>query len=288
MSAMIGALAAGAQSSFPGRAGKIALASGLSGARQYRIQTMSPGGKGVRTILSAPLTSIFAQGEPSYSPDGSLIAFELEDDIYVVDADGTDLRQVTSGAQKDSNPTFSPGGATLAFSRIAPGGYEIFSIGIDGSGLTQLTTEKGNDRDPVWSPRGNAIAFVSNRSGTPHIWLMRPDGSYQRLLTPDRKSRRDGQSQPEFSPSGGRLVFSRGADLVSTRVDGTDRTVLNRTGILIQPTYSPDGHRIAALEAFRNRRDHDIVVMGADGSDKRTIRSHVANVYGIGWQPLPR
>jgi TolB protein len=281
-------LAAGAQSSYPGRPGKIAIASGLAGVRQYRIQTISPSGKGVRTIMTAPLTSIFAQGEPAYSPDGSQIAFELDDDLYVVDADGTDLRQVTSGPQKDTNPNFSPDGASLAFARITAAGYDIFTIGIDGAGLIQLTSEKGNDRDPVWSPKGNAIAFVSNRSGTSHIWLMRPDGTYQRLLTPDRKSRRDGQSQPEFSPSGGRLVFSKGADLVSTRVDGTDRRVLNRTGILIQPAYSPDGRRIAALEAFRNRKDHDIVVMRVDGSGKRTIRRHVANAYGIGWQPLPR
>jgi Tol biopolymer transport system component len=284
--ALIGLLASGTEASFPGRSGKIALASGLPGSHKYRIQTMTPGGKGLRTILTVPQASVFAQGEPVYSPDGAAIAFELDDDIYVVGADGAGLRPVTSGSEKDTNPTFSPDGRKIAFARITPGGYDIFSIGLDGNGLTQLTTEEGNDRDPVWSPRGNVIAFVSERTGPPSVWLMQPDGSGQRQLGAHFSSGSRSEAQPEFSPNGGRLVFSRGADLVSTRINGSRRCVLSRSGILIQPTYSPDGRRIAALEAFRNRKDFDVVVMAADGSDKRTIRSHVANAYGIGWQPI--
>jgi TolB protein len=249
---------------------------------------MSPTGRGVRTILRAPLQSIFAQGEPVYSPDGATIAFELDDDIYVVDAGGSGLRRLTGGPEKDTSPTFSPDGTRIAFARITAGGYDIFSIGFDGAGLAQLTSEAGNDRDPAWSPRGNLIAFVSERSGVPSIWLMRPDGGGQRQLKAHFSSGPRSEAQPEFSPSGGSLVFSRGADLVSTRVDGSHRRVVSRAGILIQPVFSPDGRRIAALEAFRNRKDHDIVVLDADGSDRRTIRRHVKNAYGIGWQPLPR
>lgn len=277
-----------AGANYPGRPGKIAVASGLSGSRLYRIQTISPAGKAVRTILTAPLQSIFAQGEPVYSPDGATIAFELDDDIYAVDSDGSGLRQVTGGPEKDTSPIFSPDGTKIAFARITAGGYDIFSVGLDGAGLTQLTTEAGNDRDPVWSPGGNLIAFVSDRSDIPSIWLMRPDGSGQRQLKAHFSSGPKSEAQPEFSPSGGRLVFSRGADLVSTRIDGSRRRVVSRAGILIQPVFSPDGRRIAALEAFRNRKDHDVVVIDADGSDKRTIRRHLENAYGIGWQPLPR
>ena len=46
--------------------------------------------------------------------------------------------------------------------------------------------------------------------------------------------------------------------------------------------------RHAALEAFRNRKDYAVVVMDANVSYRRTIRRHVANAYGVGWQPLPR
>ncbi len=277
-----------ARSNYPGRPGKVAVASGISGSRLYRIQTMSPSGRNLRTILTAPLASIFAQGEPVYSPDGATIAFELDDDIYAVDADGSDLRPVTSGPERDTTPTFSPDAETIAFARVVAGGYDIFTIGINGVGLTQLTTEVGNDRDPVWSPGGNTIAFVSERSGLPGIWLMRADGSGQRQLGAHFSSGRKSEAQPEFAPNGGRLVFSRGADLVSTRIDGGGRRVLSRGGILIQPVFSPDGRRIAALEAFRNRKDYAVVVMDANGSHRRTIRRHVANAYGVGWQPLPR
>jgi Tol biopolymer transport system component len=282
------AIAADARANYPGRPGRIAVASGLAESRTYTIQTTSPGGRGRRTILALPLVNLFAQGEPVYSPDGATIAFALDHDIYAVGADGSDLRRVTSGPEQDASPTFSPDGTRIAFARVDAGGYDIFSVGLDGTGLTPLTTESGNDRDPVWSPRGNLIAFVSQRSGVPSIWLMRPDGSGQRQLAAHFSSGPRSEAQPEFSPSGGRLIFSRGADLVSTRIDGGHRRVVSRAGILIQPVFSPDGRRIAALEAFRNRKDFDVVVIAADGSRKRTIRRHVANAYGVGWQPIPR
>lgn len=281
-------LAASATGSFPGRPGKIAFSWGETGP-YYRIQTMSPKGKGPKAAVFVRKTEdLYAQGKPAYSADGGRIAFEIDGDIYTIAADGTDLRQVTGGPDRDSSPSFSPTGTSLVFSRAGAGGSDIYTIGVDGSGLTQLTTDPGNDYDPTWSPNGRLIAFVSNRSGSSHVWLMRADGSYQRLVVPDNPHRADGQVQPEFSPNSHRLAVSRGAHLVTMRLNGSHRKVLNRTGILIQPTYSPDGRRIAAIEPSQHSHQYDIVVMNADGSHKHTIRSRIPNLYGIGWQPLPR
>jgi Tol biopolymer transport system component len=282
------AVVASASANFPGKPGKIAFSWGVYGP-YYRIQAMNPQGKGAKAaIFVRKAADLHAQGEPAYSADGSRIAFELDGDIYTIAADGTDLRQVTGGPDRDSSPAFSPTGTSLVFSRAGPGGTDIFAIGVDGSGLTQLTTDPGNDYDPTWSPNGRLVAFVSNRSGSSHVWLMRADGSYQHLLVPDNPHRADGQVQPEFSPNSHRIAVSRGAHLVTMRLDGSHRQVLNRTGILIQPTYSPNGRQIAAIEASRGSHQYSIVVMNVNGSHRHTIRSHIPNLYGIGWQPLPR
>jgi Tol biopolymer transport system component len=250
---------------------------------------MHPNGSGRRAaIFVAKVADIFVQGGPAYSADGREIAFSLEGDIYVLNADGTGLRQVTSGPERDRSPSFSPTGTSLVFSRGGAGGSNIYMIAVDGRDLTQLTGEAGANYDPTWSPNGRLLAFVSNRSGSSHVWLMRPDGSGQRILVPDRPHRADGQVQPEFAPNSHRIVVSRGAHLVTMRLDGSHRHVLNRSWILSEPTYSPDGRRIATIRTFRGRgHRYSIITMNANnGSHRRTIRSHIPLIYGIGWQSL--
>jgi|GEM_PF-5597665 len=284
---LAGVLAAGAAASFPGRPGRIAFSWVVPSVKRFRIQVMHPNGSGRRAaIFVAKVADAFAQGGPSYSADGREIAFSLEGDIYVINADGTGLRQVTSGPERDRTPSFSPSGLSLVFSR----GSDICTVGVDGSGFSQLTGEAGANYDPAWSPNGRLIAFVSNRSGSAHVWLMRPDGSAQRILVPDRPHRADGQVQPEFAPNGHRIVVSRGAHLVTMRLDGSHRRALNRSWLLSEPTYSPDGRRIAAIRTFRGPgHQYSIVTMNAsDGSHRRTIRSHILRIFGISWQPLHR
>ncbi len=286
-----GALAASAPASFPGRPGKIAFSWGVVPAHRYRIQVMGPNGSGSRrAIFVTKVADTFAQGGPAYSADGRHIAFSLEGDIYVVNADGSGLRQVTSGPARDRSPSFSPTGTSLVFSRSGVGVSDIYTIGVDGADPKQLTAEAGANYDPTWSPNGRLLAFVSNRSGSSHVWLMRPDGSGQRILVRDRPHRADGQVQPEFAPNSHRIAVSRGAHLVTMRLNGTHRHVLNRSSMLSDPTYSPDGRRIAAIRTFRGPgHQYSIVTMNAnDGSHRRTIRSHILRIYGIGWQPLPR
>jgi Tol biopolymer transport system component len=284
---MISVMVSGAHANFPGHPGRIAFSAGAPGPT-YAIRTVTPKGTGLRTVFTHLSASLQAEGRPAYSADGSVIAFALDHDIYLINSDGSGLRQVTVSPGRDSDPSFSPDGSHIVFSRAATSGSDIYTVAIDGSGLTQLTTDPGNDYQPTWSPNGRLIAFVSNRSGSSHVWLMRSDGSYQHLLVPDNPHRADGQVQPEFAPSGARLVVSRGAHLMTMRLNGTHRRTLNRGGILISPVYSPDGRRIAAIEGFRGRHNYSLVVISAsDGSHKRTIRSHISDLYGVAWQPLP-
>jgi TolB protein len=286
-----GALAASAPASFPGRPGKIAFSWAAPGAKRYRIQAMRPNGRGrLAAVFATTVGDTLVQGGPTYSADGREIAFNLEGDIYVVNSDGSGLRQVTSGPEKDRGPSFSPTGTSLVFSRSGVGASDIYTVDLDGSDLTQLTGAAGANYDPTWSPNGRLIAFVSNRSGSSHVWLMRADGSGQRILVADRPHRADGQVQPEFAPNSHRIVVSRGAHLVTMRLDGSHRHVLNTSSILSEPTYSPDGRTIAAIQTFRGGgHRYSIVAMNAsNGSQRHTIRGHIPWIFGISWQPLPR
>src|SRR5438093_571760 len=94
---------------------------------------------------------------PSWSPDRSKIAFSWSDEIYVMNADGTDRRELTHCADPtcvdDDWPAWSPDARRIAFIRTEPGGNEhIYVVNLDGTGLDRLTDGVLWDTEPAWQP----------------------------------------------------------------------------------------------------------------------------------------
>jgi dipeptidyl aminopeptidase/acylaminoacyl peptidase len=106
---------------------------------------------------------------PSWSPDGSLIAFtrtSRRSHLFTMAEDGTALTQVTRGHALDADPTWSPLGTAIAFSSNRGGGHHLFTVAPGGSDLTQMTQGAGIDTAPTWSPWGEQIAFTRRASGS--------------------------------------------------------------------------------------------------------------------------
>ncbi|HRE46998.1 MAG TPA: hypothetical protein PLD47_04675 [Aggregatilineales bacterium] len=91
---------------------------------------------------------------PSYSPDGTRIAFErfLEGGehwaIMTMNTDGSDLQQITPAGVDAHHPTWGPGGNYLAFERVEKDVHSIHLIYADGSGMRGLTSD--GEREPAW------------------------------------------------------------------------------------------------------------------------------------------
>ncbi len=125
---------------------------------------------------------------PTWSPDGKKIAFEvfkIYPDIYVMDSDGSNPRNVTDYPIWDSQPAWSPDGKKIAFVSLRDGNYEVYVIDVDGLGVKKLTDDPALDERPAWSPDGKKIAFVSTRDGNCDIYVMNYDGSEVKRLTTD-------------------------------------------------------------------------------------------------------
>jgi eukaryotic-like serine/threonine-protein kinase len=125
---------------------------------------------------------------PSFSPDGTQLVFVSTQDskvyhIFVVNLDGSGLRQVTSESMHCENPSFLPGGQAILFDSDKSGNHQIFQINTDGSGLRNLTASSTDDRQPALSWNGKLIAFTRVTDGLPHIWQMNSDGGDQRRRT---------------------------------------------------------------------------------------------------------
>ncbi len=196
-------------------------------------------------------TTAVAQGivlnpGPVWSPDGCQIAFRssLETPggsvgrISIVNADGTDLRQVSPepGPNEfafDESPTWSPTGTQLAFTRNSV----LHVINADGTGLRALPNEDLAS-NPSWSPDGQRIAYAS---GDPfgEIRLRNADGSNLTIVTTGAFD-----FWPRWAPDSRRLVFAHvegdQIQTVTINADGTNPVNLTPTGVLdFLPDWSP-------------------------------------------------
>ena len=122
-----------------------------------------------------------------WSPTGEHIVFASDFDgdkeIFIMDAEGTPIHQLTSNEDVDEFPDWSPDGDQIAFVSNRYGDPELFVMNTDGTNLRQLTSNNGQSIYPAWSPDGSQITFSSDRDGDFEIWIMNADGSNQQQLT---------------------------------------------------------------------------------------------------------
>jgi Tol biopolymer transport system component len=176
------------------------------------------------------------------------IAFERRDgngdpQIFVIDADGTDLRQVTHGPGAES-PAWSPDGARIAYRGLAPDStYEVYVADIASGESIRVTRQRqGVDSayiDPVsWSPDGRTIVF---QVGDPPV-VRSVDIGTGEITTIVKDA-----GIPDVSPDGSQVVFNTWsvAKVTLADIDGSDRTMLRSEYDQCCAKWSPNGERIA-------------------------------------------
>ena len=228
------------------------------------------------------------QTDPAWSPDSTRIAFasarEKSFDIYVMNADGTGTKRLTSLKANDQGPTWSPDGSRIAFTRSTNVAH-LYAMNADGTDVRRLTNDDlADEGEPSWSPDGSWIAYTHRASGSDfrEIWIVRPDGSDRHSVTKfDAKS-----YAPSWSPDSKRLAFSADRDglrydIYTIGVDGNDvRRPVRSPEDAFEPAWSPDGSEIAYS------RDGAIVVATLSGVERR-LTDPEDNDSSPAWKPAP-
>ena len=162
---------------------------------------------------------------PTWSNDGNSIVFNFPQNfgriggIYLINTDGSNLRNVTNDTLNNYSPTWSPDDTQIAFVSDRSGNEEIYVINTDGSELQQITTIGAFE--PDWSSAVNKMVFCTNQDGNQEIYTMNPDGSDLLRLTNNTCM----DKEPAWSPSGTHIVFVSDRDgnleLYMMNADGT-------------------------------------------------------------------
>jgi Tol biopolymer transport system component len=227
------------------------------------------------------------------APDGERIAFTSADgDLWIVEADGAGLANLTNDTQNRNSPRWSPDGEWIAFSASDGLQRDIYRIRPDGSSLQPLTTDPADDYLPVWSPDGTMLAFTSNRDGTNHIYVMNADGS-----SPSKISTGTGLSiANDWSPDGLSLAIGSDRsggppdfpfpDSVGLFIMGLDGSIVRQLPGTQSPVpyarFTPDGSRLAFEQDVPNE---DILIVNADGTNLQTLIQHPARDNSLAWGP---
>ena len=253
----------------------------------------------VALSLTPLMIVVEAQAQIAFSSnrDGNL-------EIYVMDADGGNLRRLTKNSDADTFPSWSPDGKRIVFLSDRDGHVdlqhgapipEIYVMDADGGNQQNLTNNPNADRSPSWSPDGKRIAFMSDKNGNYDIYVMDADGSNQQSLTNHPFSDRN----PSWSPDGAHIVFSaRREDHFENKFSithevyvmdadgGNQRRLTENRNNDWEPSWSPDGKRIAfASDRKGNIEKFDIYVMDTDGGNQHNLTQHRAWDGAPTWSP---
>ena len=243
-----------------------------------------------------------AHGEyPVWSPDGQQIAFVSwqagNSDIYVVNADGSNLTQLTYNEAGDRDPVWSPDGSRIAYVSLDrkysfEHYHDLRVVNSDGADDVPLIARSDDVLEsPSWSPDGRYIAFEEYDGGrNPEIAVIDLNSGSSDTLTFLTKA-----EHPKWSPDSQRILFQAiDSSIYSSEPDQPDVFIMYLDGSGRKnltddddwdmfPSWSPDGRRIA----FASDRDgdYDIYTMNPDGSNLTQLTDDPMGDLTPSWSP---
>jgi tricorn protease len=233
---------------------------------------------------SALATEVFMPRHPAVSPDGQLVVFSFQGDLWSVPVGGGQATRLTAHEAYDSRPVFSPKGDLLAFASNRYGDYDVYTMPVKGGAPQRLTFSAVSEAPDAFSPDGKTIYFASRRlfeypMGSQIHAVPTAGGTPYRVVDifGDEVATADGETfiiaEGRVKPQRLRYRGSYQREIYSWR-EGSDpvRLTENR-GYDIEPMVAPDG-RIYWIGDQNDAKCFNIYTMNADGSDKKQLTSY--------------
>lgn len=220
------------------------------------------------------------------APDGREIAFDLLGDLYVVDLEGGRARRLTHGLAFDSQPTWSPDGAWLAFLSDRSGAENVWIMRRDGSDARQLSSNTGPHEfiSPEWSPDGRHVYASLYRADRNEAALHRYEVAGAGAGASAELSARGTNALGAAPAPDGRSIYyaARRGSLFEDHVrlplwsvhrrdlaSGRSEPVVTHAGSAMRPAVSPDGRWLAY--AARQDGETELRLRNLDTGEDRLL-----------------
>jgi len=228
------------------------------------------------------LTGLYSAKRGDWSPDGRRLVFDgrfyrtlFDFDLGVMNADGTGVRRITRGPERDILASWSPDGRWIAFTRLkSEGGIpDLWLVRQDGCGAHLVVRKAGS---PAWSPDGRLTFDAAGG-----IWTAHPDGSGRHRLVSGNVG------EASWSPDGRRLAYTSWrngtAEIYVANADGSAARRLTRNAVDdFGATWSPDGRRILFTRGPDGARQ--VYVMNADGTGQTNLSRNRSDEWATSWR----
>jgi len=252
--------------------------------------------------LNITRRSIGFDRHPAWSSDGKRIAYtsvgrQRNVEIFVMNADGSKEINLTNHPSEDYDPTWSPDGQRIAFTSERDGNGEIYVMNVNGSNLINLTNSQVDEQDPAWSPDGTKIAMIVTMPELRQsriLFVMNADGTHRKQLfefpyyvnSSESPGKPGTMSNPAWSPDGKQIAFGWKGDIHVVNPDGTELVRFGDTRASNRmPNWSPQGTHMVYATENADRTSVDLMVMDANGNNKRLLLDYTQNTGYPAWSP---
>jgi len=225
-------------------------------------------------------------GEPSFFQTKIVFVSALKGhkEIYLMDFDGRNQRQLTKHQSICLSPRFSPEGERIVFTSYKMGNPDLYLKDLRNGEEKRISSYPGLNISPSWSPDGKRIALTLSKDGNPEIYSMNIDGSGLTRLTDHPAI----DVSPSWSPDGKRLAFvsNRGGTPQIYLLDLASREVQRLTfegKYNTHPAWSPRGDLIAFDSLIDG--NHNICVISPDGTGFRILTANMGRCETPSWSP---
>jgi TolB protein len=225
-----------------------------------------------------------------YRRPGTCGPLRLAGDFFVMNADGSGVRQLTRHGQAHYwAAVWSPDSrkiAVVSCHQPPRGDPEIYVIGVNGSGERRLTRRPGWDTPEGWSHDGRNLLVGGARGFASDLFLISTDGRRRRNLT---QTPEDEFSGAAWSPDQQLIAFVRAGsrEIHVMNADGSEQRNLNAQTVPdTPPSWSPDGRRLTFSGWNEDKFQWEVHVMNADGTQRRNLTPGGGGFPK--WSPAPR